>query len=79
MKTPVPKPHTDAFWEALVQRGVTPEQAAPHVPDLSELEIAAQMIRARRRIAQAAAGPVSRSVPETSCWAYRVGSAKGKR
>ena len=46
-----PKEHSDAFWEALVRRGVTPEKAAPYVPELSEVEIAAEMVKARRRVA----------------------------
>lgn len=88
MKTRLPKPHTDAFWEALVRRGVTPEQAAPHLPDFSEFEIAAEMTKARSRLDEHAqekaraerdsAGPLLLMGGE-SCWGYRVSSARGKR
>lgn len=84
-----PKPHTEAFWEALVRRGVSPEQAAPHLPNLSEFEIAAEMTKARCRLAEAAGEeecsgededeadlPAGR---ERSCWGLRVRSSRGIR
>ena len=47
---PKPKKHTQAFWDALVRRGVTPEQVAPHLPAMCEFEIAAEMVKAKQRV-----------------------------
>lgn len=44
-----PVKHSPQFWEALIALGGTPEQVAPHLPELSEAEVAAQMAAARGR------------------------------
>ena len=70
-----------------MQRSVTPAQAAPHLPDFSEFEIAGEMTKARRRLAETSTHPPrggkSLAAPsgarENSCWGYRVGSSKGIR
>ena len=91
MKTRRPKPHTDAFWEALVRRSVTPEQVAPHVPELSEFDIAAEMVKARRRLDEQAqeqaedgeacddAADVPLCMQERSTWSHRPRELRGVR
>ena len=72
-----------------MRRGAQPEQVAPLLPDLAEFEIAAEMTKARQRLAEEArkaqtgsesekivAGPSHR---EKSCWGYRVSSSRGIR
>ena len=94
-KPPKIKPHANAFWEALVRRGVTPEQAAPHLPDLSEFEIAGEMTKACRHLAETAEEQRlqdestaaerrkhrrrTTGVREHSSWGYPVSSSKGIR
>lgn len=54
-----PAKHSPEFWEALVALGGTPERAAPHIPEMTEAEVAAEMAEARGRVAEGVAAPLS--------------------
>ena len=46
-----PEKRSQAFWDAMIALGGTPEMAAPHVPEMTEREIAGEMAEARGRAA----------------------------
>lgn len=50
-----PPVRSKEFWDALVALGGKPEQAAPHIPEMTEAAIADEMAQARGRMVPPAA------------------------
>ncbi len=55
----VPK-RSPEFWEALIALGGTPEQVAPHLPEMTEAEVAGELASARGRRTDDADGAAER-------------------